>query len=78
MADKPKKHVEQKTLDMLAKGRAIRDAKRAAAKTASPAPAPSTTPTKKTDKPTTPTARPARCTTCWNRPCDKSGKRCVK
>jgi hypothetical protein len=72
VADKAKKPVDQKTLDMLAKGRAALAAKKAAAKAASPAPAPST------KKPDVPTARAPRCMSCYCRPCDKSGKRCAK
>lgn len=76
MADKPKKPVDQKTLDMLAKGRKIRDEKRVAAKAGTTALPSTNPPTTKPDVPATPKA--TRCASCWNRPCDKSGKRCAK
>lgn len=75
---KPKKPVDQKTLDMLAKGRQARADKIAAEKAASPAPAAAPAPTTKPEVPVKPAAKPARCASCWCRPCDKSGKRCAK
>lgn len=72
--DKPKKAVDQKTLDMLAKGRAARAANVAAKKAGTPA----TAETKPDDKPGAPAPKATRCMSCYSKPCDKSGKRCPK
>lgn len=72
---KPKKPVDQKTLDVLAKGRAARADKLAASRATTPA---TPTETKPETKPDAPATKPARCASCWQRPCDKSGKRCAK